>query len=92
MPAIITPTAEQQSGINKLAANLKTLRAAAGLSQEKLAGEIGVGRGTYINYETGRNPMPWNIYLAIMCFFLHNENTKALMAPLGLSIPSWPTT
>lgn len=92
MPANIKPTKEQQAGIDKLTANLKTLRAAAGLSQYDMASKVGVSRNSYCSYESNRVTMSWNTYLAFMCFFLHCEKTKPIMDALGVKIPPWATT
>lgn len=92
MPANYKTTTEQQQGIDRLTDNLKTLRAAAGLSQLEMANAIGVSRATYTNYENKRVEMPWSTYLAIMCYFIHCEKTQKILTALNLTVPSWATT
>ncbi len=45
--------------------NLKTLRKALDLTQEELAGRIGVGRRAYINYEKGNSLPSMDIFCKI---------------------------
>lgn len=92
MPLAIKPTKEQQIRIDQLVANLKTLRAAAGLSQEEMAQHIGMARDSYSGFENCRRKMSWTNYLAIMCVFLNCEATKCMLPAIGLEKPVFTTT
>ncbi len=54
---------------NRLGEYLKTLRKSTGLSQEKVASEIGVIQQSYSHYETGRVIPPMQTLMALSQFF-----------------------
>ena len=76
---------EQKKNLtNKLVSDLKLLRAKANISQDDLAGVIGVSRQTYCQIENGNKAMPWNTYLSLIFFFSVVEDTSKLLRTLGV--------
>lgn len=75
---------EQQAYIDKLAAELSTLRAKVGISQGDLAKLIGVSRQTYSSVESGNREMTWNTYLSLILFYDYNKETHNLLRVLGV--------
>ena len=74
---------KKQEYINRLLPHLASLRASAGLSQDELAGLIGVSRQTYCLTESGARTLSWNTYLSIVMFFEYNCKTKNLLRGTG---------
>jgi len=74
---------KKQEYINKLLPQLAALRARAGLSQDELAGLVGVSRQTYCLTETGARSLSWNTYLSIVMFFDYNCRTHDLLRSSG---------
>lgn len=70
---------EQIKCMETLKEHLPVLRAKASISQAKLASMIGVSRQTYSSIESGRKPMSWNIYLALLLFFDYNGLTHQML-------------
>lgn len=58
--------------------NLSALRAKAGINQEELANILGISRQTYYAYETKKQIMNWNIFMATI-FFFHKINSTSTM-------------
>ena len=58
--------------------NLSALRAKAGINQEELANIIGISRQTYYAYETKKQTMNWNTFMATI-FFFHKINSTSTM-------------
>lgn len=75
--------AKKQEYINRLLPHLASLRAKAGLSQDELAGLVGVSRQTYCLTESGARSLSWNTYLSIVMFFDYNCNTRDLLRGTG---------
>lgn len=73
--------------IKKLTENLKQFRAKLNISQEQLANIIGVSRQTINAIESGRRDMNWMMFIIIMLFFLKNEDTRSLLAFMGIYTP-----
>ncbi len=65
--------------IDRLLPHLASLRARAGLSQDELAGLIGVSRQTYCLTESGARSLSWNTYLSLVMFFDYNSKTRDLL-------------
>lgn len=63
----------------QLIASLPLLRAAIGISQEEIAGYIGISRQTYCALEQGKRKAGWNTFLALFVFFISNEDTYTLL-------------
>lgn len=68
----------------RLAAELTTLRAKVGVSQEDLARAVGVSRQTYGSYEKGDRPIPWTMYLALLFYFDYIPSSHRLIRTLEL--------
>lgn len=62
-----------------LAAELPVLRARLGISQEKMAQNIGVSRQTYGGIENGTRKMTWTIFMALIAVFDLNEATSVML-------------
>lgn len=69
--------------ISRLLPQLSSLRARAGLSQDELAGLVGVSRQTYCMTESASRGMSWNTYLSIIMFFDYNKRTHDLIRSSG---------
>lgn len=69
--------------INKLLPQLTTLRARVGISQDELAGLIGISRQTYCLTESGSHTMSWNTFLSIIMFYDYNNTTHDLLRSTG---------
>ncbi len=69
--------------IERLLPHLSSLRAKAGLSQDELAGLVGVSRQTYCLTESGARSLSWNTYLSIVMFFDYNQRTHDLLRGTG---------
>ena len=75
--------AKKQEYINKLLPQLTTLRARVGISQDELAGLIGISRQTYCLTESGSHAMSWNTFLSIVMFYDYNTRTHDLIRSMG---------
>lgn len=76
--------AMQQEYISRMEANLEKLRCLAGLSQAELAAIIGVSRQSYSLVVSGRRPMSWRTYLALVFVFDSLEVTYELLHRWGI--------
>jgi len=74
---------KKQEYISRLLPHLASLRAKAGLSQDELAGLVGVSRQTYCLTESGARGLSWNTYLSIVMFFDYNQRTHDLLRGTG---------
>ncbi len=70
---------ERKKYVAELKSNLPLLRLKAGISQDELAGVIGVSRQTYGAIERGDRPMGWNTYLSLIFFFDNQSDTHSLI-------------
>ncbi len=62
-----------------LTAELPVLRARLGISQEKMANNIGISRQTYSGIETGARKMSWTTFMAIIAVLDLNESTSVML-------------
>lgn len=69
---------------DKMAENLPVLRAKLGLSQEKIAGIIGITRQTVSSIENKSREMSWQTFLALLFLFSKNSETQMLMKAMGI--------
>lgn len=67
-----------------LAENLPVLRAKLGVSQEELAGRIGISRNMLACIETKKKDMSWITFVALALLFLKNESTAAVFKSLNI--------
>lgn len=63
----------------RLAENLQMLRGKLGISQSKLAKNLGVSRQTINSIENGRKKMSWNLFISLVLYFSHNRDTRVLL-------------
>ena len=81
-------TSEEKSFVMKnMVDNLSILRSRLNISQEQLAGLIGVTRQTISTFESGQRKMTWSVFLALVLIFFRNEPTKNLLVALGIYTP-----
>jgi len=74
----------QNEYMDKFIKNLPVLRATTNMTQALLADNVGVSRQTVVAIETRRRPLPWTLYLAMVCVFQNNENSKNMIESFGL--------
>jgi len=67
-----------------MAENLPVLRAKVGMSQGELADIIGVTRQTLSAAECGSRELAWNNFISLLYIFTQNEETRPLLAVLGI--------
>ncbi len=75
---------EKERYIKQITPYIPVLRAKARISQDGLAGMIGLSRQTMSGVERNIRPMSWNTYLALLFFFEHNDKTRSLLHDLEL--------
>lgn len=68
--------------------NLSILRSKLNISQEQLAGLLGVTRQTISNFENRQRKMTWSVFLALVLIFFRNEPTKHLLVALNIYTPA----
>ena len=68
----------------KMADNLPVLRAKLGLSQEGIAGIIGITRQTISSIENKSREMSWTTFLSLLFLFSKNSDTQVLMKAMGI--------
>lgn len=68
--------------IDRLTAELPTLRGAVGASQDEIANAIGVSRQTYNSIELKKRKMSWTAYMALVLFFDYNPNSHSRIRQL----------
>lgn len=74
--------------MNAMATNLSILRSKLNLSQEELAGLLGVTRQTISSFESGQRKMTWSVFLALVLIFFRNEPTKKLLVAFNIYTPA----
>lgn len=65
--------------IMTLTTELPVLRARLGVSQEKMAANIGISRQTYSGIETGAHRMSWTTFMALIAILDLNEATSVML-------------
>ena len=70
---------EKEFYISSLTDELPFLRVKAGISQDELAGLLGVSRQTYGSIERRDRPMSWNTYLSLIFFFDNKTETHSIL-------------
>lgn len=73
--------------MHTMSSNLSILRSKLNLSQEELAGLLGVTRQTISSFESGQRNMTWSVFLALVLVFFRNEPTKKLLVALNIYTP-----
>lgn len=74
--------------MSNLSSNLSILRSKLNISQEELAGLLGVTRQTISSFESGQRKMTWSVFLALILIFFRNESTKKLLVALNIYTPA----
>lgn len=67
--------------IMTLTTELPVLRARLGVSQEKMAANIGISRQIYSGIETGAHRMSWTMFMALIAVLDLNEATSVMLDP-----------
>jgi DNA-binding XRE family transcriptional regulator len=70
--------------ISKMTENLRLLRNKLGLTQDTLAGKIGISRQTLVNIENKRREMTWNNFLVLLAVFRAESSTSDLLDHFGI--------
>ena len=78
------PESTRAMMISELTSELSILRAKAKITQEELAGAIGISRQMYSQIECGKTTMSWSIYLSLLFFYSTNESTSKLLEALNI--------
>jgi DNA-binding XRE family transcriptional regulator len=70
--------------ISKMTENLRLLRNKLGLTQDMLAGKIGISRQTLVNIENKKREMTWNNFLVLLTVFRAESSTSDLLDHFGI--------
>lgn len=70
--------------IAKMTENLKVLRNKLRLTQDELAGKVGISRQTLVNIENKKREMSWNIFVALITVFRAERSTSDLLDYFGI--------
>ena len=74
---------DKEKYIQRMASNLKVLRAKAGMTQDDLSKAAGISRQTIVQAET-THKLSWGTYLALVFLFSTEEETLELMRLLDV--------
>lgn len=75
---------ERNCFIDQLLEELPVLRTKLGISQDEMAGLLGISRQTYSTIETKRRKMSWTLYLSLILIFDNSEQTHEYIRKTGL--------
>ena len=77
---------EQQRSalINNMAENFPVLRKKLGMTQDELAGMVGVSRSTLASIEGKKRNMTWNMFLSFLLVFTKNRETDKLLSAMEI--------
>ena len=70
--------------ISMMSENLRLLRNKLGLTQDVLAGRIGISRQTLVNIENKKREMTWNNFLVLVTVFRAESSTSDLLDHFGI--------
>jgi DNA-binding XRE family transcriptional regulator len=70
--------------ISKMTENLRLLRNKLGLTQDVLAGKVGISRQTLVNIENKKREMTWNNFLVLLTVFRAESSTNDLLDHFGI--------
>lgn len=76
--------AEKDSFIDMMTPNLILLRTKAEISQDEIAGIVGISRQTYSAIERKIRKMSWTTYLSLLFFYDYNQKTHQLLRSLAV--------
>ena len=71
--------------ISRMTDNLRLLRTKLGLTQDMLAGKVGISRQTLVNIENRKREMTWNNFLVLLTVFRAEDSTSDLLDHFGIS-------
>ena len=74
----------RNEAIDKMTDNLKVLRNKLDLTQDELAGKIGISRQTLVNIENRNRVMSWNTFVALITVFRAERRTSDLLDHFGI--------
>ena len=69
-----------------LSKRVKLVRAEFGLSQDKMAGLLGLSKKTLIQVEKGRSPMSWSAVVAMCALFGESEVLRSVLGDDPLEV------
>ena len=75
---------ERNEAVDKMTDNLKVLRNKLDLTQDELAGKVGIGRQTFVNIENKKRVMSWNTFVALITVFRAERSTSDLLDHFGI--------
>ena len=78
---------KRDKSIARMAGNLKVLRNKLGLTQNDLAGKVGISRQTIVNIENNKREMSWNTFVALIAVFRAESGTSDLLDYFGIYSP-----
>jgi len=76
--------AQKKMLIDNMTDNLPLLRKKLNYTQDDLAEMAGVSRSTIANIESHRNPMTWNMFLALLLLFTKNKEVDKFLNIMGI--------
>lgn len=71
----------------RMTENLKVLRNKLSLTQDELAGKVGISRQTLVSIENKRREMSWNTFVALITVFRAEGSTSDLLDYFGIYSP-----
>jgi len=74
----------QSDYLDRMVKSLPLLRAATGLTQAQLGKKIGMSRQTIVAIENKKRPLPWCLFLAMVCVFQQYEESMLLLVNFEL--------
>ena len=74
----------RNEAVDKMTDNLKVLRNKLDLTQDELAGKIGISRQTLVNIENRKRVMSWNTFVALITVFRAERSTSDLLDHFGI--------
>ena len=67
---------------NELIEEMPVLRARLGITQEVLAMKVGSSRQTVNSVENRKRDMTWQLFMAIMAVFNHDETSRKMLSDI----------
>lgn len=74
----------KNEAIEKMTVNLRVLRNKLNLTQDELAGKVGISRQTIVNIENKKRVMAWNTFMALITVFRVEQDTSDLLDHFGI--------
>ena len=80
----MTESINKDELITNMTDNLVVLRNKLRLTQDDLAGKIGISRQTLVNIENKRRDMSWSTFVALIAVFRAEYSTSDLLDHFGI--------